>query len=107
LLLALAAYEIGPGHEVIASPHSFRETTHAISLSGARPVFADIDYWAGTMAPAKVEALITERTRAIVASNTNGHPAAWTELQAIAKKHRLVLLEDSTEAIGSKYKGAL
>jgi perosamine synthetase len=107
LLLALCAYEIGPGHEVIASPHSFRETAHAIALSGARPVFADIDYWSGAIAPGKVEALITEQTRAIVASNTNGHPAAWSELQEIAKRRRLVLLEDSTEAIGSKYKGGL
>ncbi|MEF3367968.1 DegT/DnrJ/EryC1/StrS family aminotransferase [Methylocystis sp. 9N] len=107
LLLSLKAYEIGPGHEVIASPHSFRETQHAIALSGARPVFCDIDYWSGTIAAGKVEALITDKTRAIVACNTNGHPAPWSELQAIAKKHRLILLEDSTEAIGSKYKGAL
>jgi hypothetical protein len=105
LLLALSAYEIGPGDEVIASPHSFRETAHAIVLAGARPVFADIDYWSGTIAPSKVESLITERTRAIVACNANGHPAAWTELREIAKKHKLVLLEDSSEAIGSKYKG--
>jgi perosamine synthetase len=107
LLLALCAYEIGAGHEVIASPYSFRETTHAIALSGARPVFADIDYWSGTIQASKIEPLITERTRAIVASNTNGHPAPWAELREIAKKHRLVLLEDSTEAIGSRYKGEL
>jgi perosamine synthetase len=107
LLLALKANEIGPGHEVIASSHSFRETAHAISISGARPVFADIDYWAGTIVPVKVEARITEKTRAIVACNSNGHPAPWPELRAIAKKHRLVLIEDSTEAIGSKYQGAL
>ncbi len=107
LLLALTAYGIGPGQEVIASPYSFRETAHAISLVGARPVFADIDYWSGTVAPAKVEARITAETRAIVACNSNGHPAQWTELRELAKKHNLVLLEDSTEAIGSKYKGAL
>lgn len=107
LLLALAAYEIGPGDEVIASPHSFRETVHAIALAGAKPVFADIDYWSGVIATGKIEALITDKTRAIVASNTNGHPAQWAELRDIATKHRLVLLEDSTEAIGSKYKGAL
>ncbi len=107
LLMALAAHEIGPGQEVIASPYSFRETAHAISLSGARPVFADIDYWAGTLVPEKVEARITERTRAIVACNNNGHPAPWPALRALAKKHGLVLLEDSTEAIGSKYQGAL
>ncbi len=107
LLLALAAYEIGPGCEVIASPHSFRETVHAIALAGAKPVFADIDYWSGVIAAGKVEALITDKTRAIVGGNTNGHPAQWAELREIAKKHRLILLENSTEAIGSKYKGAL
>ena len=107
LLLALKAHEIGPGHEVIASSYSFRETTHAISLAGARPVFADIDYWSGTLAPSKVEPRITDKTRAIVASNNNGHPAQWTELRELATKRRLPLLEDSTEAIGSKYKGAL
>jgi perosamine synthetase len=107
LLITLASCGIGPGDEVIASPYSFRETAHAISLCGARPVFADIDYWAGTLVPEKVEARITEKTRAIVACNTNGHPAPWPALRAVAKKHGLALIEDSTEAIGSKYQGAL
>ena len=107
LLIVLAAYGIGAGDEVIASPYSFRETAHAISLIGARPVFADIDYWAGTIAPAKIEARITEKTRAIIGGNANGHPAPWEPLRALAKKHGLILIEDSTEAIGSKYQGAL
>lgn len=107
LLLALKACGIGPGQEVIASPYSFREATHAIAVAGATPVFADIDYWAGTLAPDKVEVRITTNTRAIVASNNNGHPAAWAELRAIAKEHSLFLIEDSTEAIGSRYKGEL
>jgi hypothetical protein len=107
LLLALRALDIGPGHEVIASPYSFRETAHAIGVSGARPVFADIDYWAGTLVPEKIEPRITEKTRAIVACNNNGHPAAWTALRELAKTHNLALIEDSTEAIGSKYKGKL
>lgn len=107
LLLALKAHGIGAGDEVIASPYSFRETAHAISLAGARPVFADIDYWSGTVAPAKVAARINDKTRAIVACNNNGHPAQWTELRELADTHKLPLLEDSTEAIGSKYKGAL
>jgi dTDP-4-amino-4,6-dideoxygalactose transaminase len=107
LLLALKAYEIGPGHEVVASSYSFRETAHAISLAGAKPVFADIDYWAGTLVPDKVETVITERTRAIVACNNNGHPAPWPALRTVARKHNVLLLEDSTEAIGSKYQGAL
>ncbi len=107
LLMALKAYGIGPGDEVIASPYSFRETAHAISLVGARPVFADIDYWAGTLVAEKVTARITEQTRAIVACNNNGHPAPWPALRAVARTHGLVLLEDSTEAIGSKHQGAL
>lgn len=107
LLLALKAAGIGPGAEVIASSYSFRETAHAISLAGARPVFADIDYWAGTLAPEKAEAKVTAHTRAIIAANTNGHPAAWEGLRALAQRHGLVLLEDSTEAIGSRYQGKL
>jgi perosamine synthetase len=107
LLLALRAYGIGPGDEVVASPYSFRETTHAIALAGARPVFADIDYWAGTLVPEKAAAAVTAKTRAIVASNPNGHPAPWTELRQLATTKGLALIEDSTEAIGSTYKGAL
>ncbi|WP_407119520.1 DegT/DnrJ/EryC1/StrS family aminotransferase [Bradyrhizobium sp. LMG 9283] len=107
LLLALRALGIGPGQEVIASPYSFRETAHAISLAGARAVFADVDYWSGALVPAKAEECITANTRAIVAGNPNGHPAPWSELRAIAQRHHLLLLEDSTEAIGSSYKGEL
>lgn len=107
LMLALKAYEIGPGDEIIASPYSFRETAHAIRLVGARPVFSDIDYWSGTLVPAKVEARISAQARAILACNSNGHPAQWTELRDIADARGLVLIEDSTEAIGSRYKGRL
>lgn len=106
MLLALKASGIGPGSEVIASPYSWREITHAISLAGATPVFADIDYWAGTLALEKAAARITAKTRAILAGNTNGHPAPWVGLRAVAREHGLVLLEDSTEAIGSIYQGA-
>jgi perosamine synthetase len=107
LLLTLGAYGVGPGDEVIASPYAFRETVQAISLAGARPVFADIDYWSGTISSAKAEAAITDKTRAIIGSNTNGHPAPWAELRALADGRGLVLIEDSTEAIGSKYQDAL
>jgi perosamine synthetase len=107
LLLTLQGYGIGPGDEVVASSHSFRETAHAVALTGARPVFADIDYWAGTIAPDKAAACLTERTRAIIASNANGHPAPWDQLRELAKGAGVILIEDSTEAIGSVYKGAL
>jgi len=107
LLIALAAHGIGAGHEVITSPYAFRETAHAIVLAGAQPVFADIDYWAGTLVAEKVAGKITEKTKAIIGGNTNGHPAAWADLRALAMEHNLILIEDSTEAIGSKYRGAL
>jgi dTDP-4-amino-4,6-dideoxygalactose transaminase len=107
LHLVLAAYGIGPGDEVITSSFSFRETAHAITLAGAKPVFADIDYWSGTISADKILPKITDKTRAIVAGNTNGHPAPWDALRALATQHGLILIEDSTEAIGSRYKNTL
>lgn len=105
LLLALKAMGIGPGDEVIASPYSWHQIAHAIVLAGATPVFADIDYWSGTLAPDKVEEKITPHTRVILAGNTNGHPAPWAALREMATRHGLRLIEDSTEAIGSTYQG--
>ena len=105
LLLALRACGIGPGDEVIASAYGWRETAHAIALAGVTPRFVDIDYWSGTLAPDKVAAAITPATRAILAANTLGHPAAWEPLRALAGQHGLRLIEDSCEAIGSRYLG--
>lgn len=105
LLLVLKAMNIGAGDEVIASPYSWHQIAHAVALAGAKLVFADIDYWSGTLAPEKVEAKITPNTRAILAGNTNGHPAPWTALRDIATRHGVRLIEDSTEAIGSTYQG--
>jgi perosamine synthetase len=107
LMLCLKAHGIGPGDEMIASPYSWHQIAHAIAFAGARTVFADIDYWTGTIAPEKVAEKITTRTRAILAGNTNGHPAQWAPLRRIADDHRLLLLEDSTEAIGSEYQSKL
>jgi hypothetical protein len=105
MLLVFKAYGIGAGDEVIAPSYSWRETAHAISLANATAVFGDIDYWAGTLKPDKAETRITGKTRAIIAANTNGHPAPWDALRDLAKKTGLILIEDSTEAIGSVYKG--
>jgi len=105
LLLALRGLGIGPGDEVIASAYGWRETAHAIALAGATPRFVDVDYWSGTLAPDKVAAAVTPATRAILAANTLGHPAAWEPLRALADQHGLRLIEDSSEAIGSRYRG--
>lgn len=107
LLLALRGLGIGPGDEVIASAYGWRETAHAIALAGATPRFVDVDYWSGTLAPDKVAAAVTPATRAILAANTLGHPAAWEPLRALADQHGLRLIEDSSEAIGSRYQGRL
>ena len=103
--LCLAAWEIGGEDEVIASGHSWHQIARGISLAGARAVFADIDYWAGTLAPAKAADKITDRTRVILAGNTNGHPADWKGLRALADQHGLRLIEDCTESLGSRYAG--
>lgn len=103
LLLALRAHGIGAGDEVLAAAYSWRETAHAITLAGATPVFVDVDYWSGVLVPGKVAGCITPATKAILASNTNGHPAPWRALRELARQHSLVLLEDSSEAIGSMY----
>jgi len=107
LLLILLGMGIGPGDEVILPAYGHRETGHAVTLCGAKPVFADIDYWAGTLAPDKVVEKLTPATRAIIAGNANGHPAAWPELRALAEENGLHLIEDSTEAIGSRHKAGM
>ena len=103
--IALRAMGIGPGDEVICTSHAWHQVAQAITLAGATPVFADINYWTGSLSPEKAALKITPNTRAILAGNTNGHPAAWEPLRALANEHGLKLIEDSTEALGSRYKG--
>lgn len=105
MLLALRAAGIGAGDEVITAPLAWHQTAHAIRHVGARPVFADIDYWTCSIAPDKAATRVGPGTRALIAGNVNGHPAAWAELQELAERRGLMLLEDSTEAIGSRYQG--
>jgi len=105
LLVTLRALGVGPGDEVIASSYSWHQIANAIALVGATPRFVDIDYWSGTLTAEKVAPALTPRTKAILAGNTNGHPAPWNALRALADAHRLPLIEDSTEALGSVYRG--
>ena len=105
--LALRALGIGPGDEVIASAYGWHQVAHAVTLCGARVVFADIDYWSGCLDPARAAAKLTPATKALIAGNVNGHPAAWLALRELARTHGLKLIEDSTEAIGSVYRGQL
>ena len=103
--IALRAMGIGPGDEVICTSHTWHQVAQAITLVGATPVFADIHYWTGSLSPEKAALRITPQTRALLAGNTNGHPAAWGPLRQLADAHGLQLIEDSTESFGSRYLG--
>ncbi len=105
--LSLKVMGIGPGDEVITSAYAWHQIAHAITLVGATPVLADIDYWSGCVDPLKAADKITPRTKAILATNVNGHPADWQALRKLADEHQLKLIEDSTEAVGSRYQGKL
>ena len=103
-LLCVAA-GIAPGEEVITSPYSFVASANCAIYEGAIPVFADIDPLTLNLDPAAVEAAITPRTRAIVAVDIFGYPSEIEELQEIARRHGLTLIDDSCEALGARYKG--
>lgn len=103
LLCVLAGLK--PGDEAITSPFSFAASANCFLYEGATPVFADIDPNTLNMDPAAVEAAITPRTRAIVAVDIFGYPCELAELQAIADKHGLALIDDSCEALGALYQG--
>ncbi len=105
LHLALLAAGVGAGDEVITAPFTFVATVSAICYTGARPVFVDIDDASFCMDPAKVEAAITPRTKAIMPIHLYGHPADMDPILAIAKKHNLVVIEDAAQAHGARYKG--
>ena len=97
---------VGEGDEVITSPISFVATANCFIFEGGRPVFADVDAQTLNLDPAAVEALVTDRTRGIVAVDMFGYPCELDELRAIAERHGLWLVDDSCEALGAEYKGA-
>lgn len=103
--LALQAAEIGRGDEVITTPFTFVATVYAIDITGAKPVFVDIDPKTLTIDPAKIEAAITPRTKAIVPVHLHGRPADMDPILEIAKKHNLLVIEDAAQAHGAEYKG--
>jgi perosamine synthetase len=105
LHLVASAMGLGPGDEVITSPYSFAASVNCILYQGARPVFADIDPRTMNLDPARIEAAVTRRTRAVLAVDVFGLPADYDAIGRICKKHRLQLIEDSCEALGARYHG--
>ncbi|MBI3852469.1 MAG: DegT/DnrJ/EryC1/StrS family aminotransferase [Verrucomicrobia bacterium] len=105
LHVAMRLLNIGPGDEVITTPHTFVATSWAISYVGARPIFVDIDDQTFTLDPTRVERAITPRTKAIMPVHLYGHPCDLDPLLAICRKRGLSLVEDACQSHGAKYRG--
>lgn len=104
LQLALTACGVSTGDEVIVPANSFFATAEAVSTAGATPVFVDPDPVSYTIDPAKIEAALTERTRAVVPVHLYGQPADLDPILELAARHGLSVIEDAAQAHGSEYK---
>jgi len=105
LHLALLAAGVGPGDEVIAPAFTFVATVAAIEYTGARAILVDVDPLTLTMDPARLEAAITTKTRALIPVHLYGQPADMDPILSIARAHGLVLVEDAAQAHGAEYRG--
>ena len=105
LQIAQMALGIGPGDEVITPGFTYIATAETVALLGARPVYVDIDPRTYTLDPARLEAAITSRTRAIIPVSLYGQCADMDTINAIAEKHGLTVIEDAAQSLGGSYKG--
>ena len=105
LHLALLACGVGQGDEVITTPFTFIATSEAVSQVGATPIFVDIDPDTYNLDPTKIEAAITDRTKAILPVHLYGRPADMDGIMDIARRHNLKVIEDAAQAHGATYKG--
>lgn len=105
LLIALIALGIKPGDEVITTPFSFIATSETISLLGAIPVYVDIDPLTYNLDPSKLERLISARTKAIIPVSLYGQPANFCEINEIADRYSLPVIEDGAQSFGSQRNG--
>jgi UDP-2-acetamido-2-deoxy-ribo-hexuluronate aminotransferase len=104
-IMALMAYGIGPGDEVIVPAFSFIATAETVVLVGATPVYVDVEKDSANMDVKKIEEAITQKTKAIHPVSLYGQPADMDEINAIAKKHGLKVIEDAAQSFGGSYKG--
>jgi dTDP-4-amino-4,6-dideoxygalactose transaminase len=104
LEVALRAYGIKEGDEVITTPFTFIASANAVLYTGARPVFVDIDPETFNIDPEKIEKAITKKTKAILPVHLYGSACDMTRIMAIARKHKLVVIEDACQAHGAEWK---
>jgi perosamine synthetase len=105
LYLCLLALGIGPGDEVITTPFTFIATSNVIMMAGARPIFVDIEPESMNIDADLIERKITKKTKAIILVEVFGNPAGFDKICQIADEHKLIVLEDSCEALGSSLNG--
>jgi UDP-2-acetamido-2-deoxy-ribo-hexuluronate aminotransferase len=105
LLIALMALDIGVGDEIITTPFSFFATAEVIALLGAKPIFVDIDPNTYNIDSNLIEAAITSKTKAIMPVSLYGQCADFKEINALAKKYNLPVIEDAAQSFGATYKG--
>jgi len=105
LLIALMALDIKPGDEVITTPFTFVATGEMIVLLGAKPVFVDVEEDTANIDASRIAAVVTSKTRAIMPVSLYGQPADLDEINALAAKHRLAVIEDAAQSFGATYKG--
>lgn len=105
LSLTMKAFGIGPGDEVITVSHTALATVASIILTGALPVLVDVCVNTSTLAPQKIEAAITDKTKAIIPVHLYGFPCEMEAIMALAEKHELIVIEDCAQAHGATYKG--
>jgi dTDP-4-amino-4,6-dideoxygalactose transaminase len=103
--LALRGLGIGPGDEVVVTPRTFIASASCVINAGATPVFADVDADSGSISPATVSAVLTEKTKAIIPVHIGGWPADMPGLMALAAEHDLKVIEDCAQAHGAAIDG--